>query len=85
MIKPLQDNLVLETLDKAPEETTASGIFVPGSEVDIAKQRKVIAVGPDVKGDIAVGDTVLLSNIVVKEKFEKYDVVKEDQILGVIS
>ena len=84
MIKPLQDNLLLQKMEKADEKTTVSGIFVPGSETDLSRQRKVLAVGPDVKGEIKVGDTVLLSGIVVKETFEEFDLVKQDNVLGIV-
>ncbi|MGI6701033.1 MAG: co-chaperone GroES [Christensenellales bacterium] len=65
-ITPLFDRIVVEAV-KA-QETTASGIVLPGSAQDKPQLAKVIAVGPggEVDGSkvemkVKVGDTILFS------------------------
>ena len=65
---PLGDRVVLKEL-KA-EETTKSGIVLPGQAQEKPQQAEVIAVGPgkvedgkEVKMEVAVGDQVIYSKI----------------------
>ena len=57
---PLGDRVVLKQL--VAEETTKSGIVLPGQNKEKPQQAEVIAVGPgteDVKMEVKVGDIVL--------------------------
>ena len=80
---PLGDRVVLKQL--AAEETTKSGIVLPGQEKEKPQQAEVIAVGPgteDVKMEVAVGDQIIYSKYSgteVKLEEEKYIIVREYQ------
>ena len=59
---PLGDRVVLKQL--IAEETTKSGIVLPGQEKEKPQQAEVIAVGPgteDVKMEVEVGDKIIFS------------------------
>ena len=76
------------------EETTKSGIVLPGQSKEKPQQAEVIAVGPggvvdgkEVKMEVAVGDKVIYSKYAgteVKLENEEYIVVKQGDILAVI-
>ena len=89
---PLGDRVVLKEL-KA-EETTKSGIVLPGQAQEKPQQAEVIAVGPgkvesgkEVKMEVAVGYQVIYSKYAgtnVKLEDEEYIIVKQDDILAVV-
>ena len=85
---PLGDRVVLKQL--IAEETTKSGIVLPGQEKEKPQQAEVIAVGPgteDVKMEVAVGDQIIYSKYSgteVKLDDEKFIIVKQEDILAVI-
>ena len=67
-IKPLEDRILVQTLDA--EQTTASGLVIPDTAKEKPQEGKVLAVGPgrfDEDGDkripldIKVGDVVIYS------------------------
>ena len=65
-LKPLGDRVVLKQL--VAEETTKSGIVLPGQNKEKPQQAEVVAVGPggmvegkEVKMEVAVGDAVIYS------------------------
>ena len=88
---PLGDRVVLKEL-KA-EETTKSGIVLPGQAQEKPQQAEVIAVGPggvvegkEVKMEVAVGNKVIYSKYAgteVKLDGEEYIIVKQDDILAI--
>ena len=71
-LTPLFDRVVLKQL--VAEETTKSGIVLPGQAKEKPQQAEVIAVGP---GGVVDGKEVELDN-------EKYVIVKQNDILAVI-
>ena len=85
---PLGDRVVLKQL--VAEETTKSGIVLPGQTKEKPQQAEVIAVGPgteEVKMEVAVGDQVIYSKYAgteVKLDDAEYIVVKQSDILAVI-
>ena len=85
---PLGDRVVLKQL--IAEETTKSGIVLPGQEKEKPQQAEVIAVGPgteDVKMEVEVGDKIIFSNYSgteVKLDDDKFIIVKQEDILAVI-
>ena len=89
---PLGERVVLKQLEA--EETTKSGIVLPGQAQEKPQQAEVIAVGPggvvdgkEVKMEVAVGDKVIYSKYAgteVKLENEEYIVVKQGDILAVI-
>ena len=89
---PLGDRVVLKQVEA--EETTASGIVLPGQAQEKPQQAEVVAVGPggvvdgkEVKMEVAVGDQVIYSKYAgtnVKLEDEEYIIVKQDDILAVV-
>ena len=89
---PLGDRVVLKQLEA--EQTTKSGIVLPGQEEAKPQQAEVIAVGPggvvdgkEVKMEVKTGDKVIYSKYAgteVKLEDEKFIIVKQSDILAVI-
>ncbi len=85
---PLGDRVVLKQL--VAEETTKSGIVLPGQNKEKPQQAEVIAVGPgteEVKMEVKVGDNVIYSKYAgteVKLDNEEYIIVKQNDILAII-
>ena len=89
---PLGDRVVLKQL--VAEETTKSGIVIPGQSKEKPQQAEVIAVGPggtvdgkEVKMNVSVGQKVIYSkysgtNVEVDD--EEYIIVKQDDILAIV-
>ncbi|MBP5600992.1 MAG: co-chaperone GroES [Lachnospiraceae bacterium] len=87
-LTPLNDRVVLKQL--VAEETTKSGIVIPGQNKEKPQQAEVVAVGPgteEVKMQVKVGDKVIYSKYSgteVKLDEEEYIICKQDDILAVI-
>ena len=87
-LKPLGDRVVLKQL--VAEETTKSGIVLPGQNKEKPQQAEVVAVGPGgvVDGkEVKVGDQVIYSKYSgteVKLDDEEYIIVKQSDILAII-
>ena len=89
---PLFDRVVLKQL--VAEETTKSGIVLPGQAKEKPQQAEVIAVGPggvvdgkEITMQVKVGDKVIFSKYSgtdVEVEDEKFVVVKQNDILAVI-
>ena len=89
---PLGDRVVLKQL--VAEETTKSGIVLPGQSKEKPQQAEVVAAGPggvvdgkEVKMEVKVGDSVIYSKYSgteVKLDEEEFIVVKQNDILAVI-
>ncbi|MGN0308580.1 MAG: co-chaperone GroES [Lachnospiraceae bacterium] len=89
---PLGDRVVLKQL--VAEETTKSGIVLPGQSKEKPQQAEVIAVGPggvvdgkDIKMEVKAGDQVIYSKYSgteVKLDEDEYIVVRQSDILAVI-
>ncbi len=89
---PLFDRVVLKQL--VAEETTKSGIVLPGQAKEKPQQAEVIAVGPggvvdgkEVVMQVKVGDQVIFSKYSgteVKTDDGEYIIVKQNDILAVI-
>lgn len=91
---PLGDRVVLKQLEA--EETTKSGIVLPGQNKEKPQQAEVVAVGPggvvdgkEVKMEVKVGDNVIFSKYsgtsVKLEGDEELIIVKQNDILAVIN
>ena len=91
-LSPLGDRVVLKQLEA--EETTKSGIVLPGNAQEKPQQAEVIAVGPggvvdgkEVVMQVKAGDTVIYSKYSgteVELDDEKYVIVKQSDILAVV-
>ncbi len=85
---PLGDRVVLKPL--AAEETTKSGIILPGQNKEKPQQAEVVAVGPgteEVKMEVKKGDQVIYSKYSgneVKIDDQDYIIVKQNDILAII-
>lgn len=91
-LKPLGDRVVLRQLEA--EETTKSGIVLPGQNKEKPQQAEVIAVGPGAVVDgklepmeVKVGDHVIYSRFVgneIKLDDDEVMVVSQKDILAII-
>lgn len=91
-LTPLGDRVVLKQL--VAEETTKSGIVLPGQSKEKPQQAEVVAVGPggmvdgkEVKMEVKVGDQVIYSKYAgteVKLDEDEYIIVRQNDILAVI-
>ena len=89
---PLGDKIVLRQLEA--EETTKSGIVLPGQAKEKPQEAEVIAVGPggnidgkEVQMQVKAGDKVIYSKYAgtdVKLNEEEYIIVKQSDILAVV-
>ena len=89
---PLGDRVVLKQVEA--EETTKSGIVLPGQAQENPQQAEVVAVGPggvvdgkEVKTEVAVGDKVIYSKYSgteVKMDGTEYIIVKQNDILAIV-
>ena len=90
---PLGDRVVLKAL--VAEETTKSGIVLPGQDKEKPQQAEVVAVGPggmvngnEVKMEVSVGDKVIYSKYsgteVKVDEDEEYIIVSQSDILAII-
>jgi chaperonin GroES len=89
---PLGDKVVLKQLEA--EETTKSGIVLPGNAKEKPQQAEVVAVGPggvidgkEVKMQVVAGQKVIYSKYAgteVKLDDEEFIVVKQADIVAVV-
>ena len=89
-LAPLGDRVVLNQLEA--EETTKSGIVLPGNAQEKPQQAEIIAVGPggivdgkEVEMQVAVGDKVIYSKYAgteVKLDGEEFIVVRQNDIVA---
>ena len=91
-IRPLGDKVVIKMVET--EETTKSGIVLPGTAKEKPQYAEVVAVGPggivdgkDVKMEVKVGDKVLLSKYAgteVKLDGAEYTILRQSEILAIL-
>jgi chaperonin GroES len=92
-ITPVGDRILVQHL--GDKEQVRGGILIPDSAKEKSQEAKVIAVGTGTKMkdgsrmafEVKVGDTVLIGKFAgseVKLDDQKYTLVREDDILGVI-
>ena len=85
---PLGDRVVLKQVEA--EETTKSGIVLPGQAQEKPQQAEVVAVGPgteDIKMEVTQGQKVIYSKYAgtnVKMGEEEYIIVKQSDILAIV-
>jgi chaperonin GroES len=91
-IKPLADRVVLKSLEL--EETTKSGIVLPGAAKEKPQMAEILAVGPggvvdgkEITMHVKVGDKVIYSKYAGTEvKLDKveYIIVRQNDILAIV-
>ncbi len=89
-IKPLGDRVVIKMVET--EETTKSGIVLPGSAKEKPQYAEVVSVGPggvidgkEVIMEVKVGDKVILSKYAgteVKIDGVEYTILRQNDILA---
>jgi chaperonin GroES len=93
-IRPLHDRVVVRRIEE--EETIRGGIIIPDTAKEKPQQGEVVGVGDGklledgqrAPVDVKVGDRILFgkySGSEVKIAGDEYLVVREDEILGVLS
>ena len=91
-LQPLCDRVVIKQLEA--EETTKSGIVLPGTAKEKPQQAEVVAVGPggvvdgkEIKMEVKPGDKVIYSKYAgteVKLEEEEFIIVRQSDILAVV-
>jgi len=91
-LKPLCDRVVIKQLEA--EETTKSGIVLPGTAKEKPQQAEVVAVGPggvvdgkEIKMEVKPGDKVIYSKYAgteVKLEEDEFIIVRQSDILAVV-
>ena len=91
-IKPLADRVVVKAVEM--EETTKSGLILPGSAKEKPEVAEVVAVGPggmvdgvEVKMTVKVGDRVITAKYAgteVKCGGTEYNIVRLADILAIV-
>ena len=89
---PLGDKIVLRQLEA--EETTKSGIVIPGQAKEKPQEAEVVAVGPggiidgkEITMQVAEGDKVIYSKYAgteVELEGTEYIIVKQSDILAIV-
>jgi len=93
-VRPLHDRLIIQRLDEG--EQKVGGIIIPDSAKEKLQQGKVIAGGNGkskddgkrIPLDVKAGDRILFgkySGQEIKLDGEEYIIMREDEVLGVIS
>ncbi len=91
-IKPLADRVVIKMMET--EETTKSGIVLPGSAKEKPQVAEILAVGPggmvdgkEIKMEVKCGDKVLINKYAgteVKVDGEERIIVRQSDILAIV-
>jgi len=91
-IKPLGDRVVIKSVES--EETTKSGIVLPGSAQEKPQVAEVVEVGPggnvdgkEIKMEVKKGDKVIYSKYAgteVKIDGDEYVIVRQSDILAIV-
>jgi len=91
-IKPLGDRVVIKSLES--EETTKSGIVLPGTAKEKPQMAEVLEVGPggnvdgkEIKMQVKKGDKVIYSKYAgteVKMDGSEFIIVRQSDILAVV-
>jgi len=93
-IRPLQDRILVKRLEG--EDKTKGGIIIPDSAKEKPQEGEIVAVGngkvlengTKQQLDVKVGDKILFSKYAgteVKLDGDEYTIMREDDILGIIS
>ncbi len=91
-LKPLADHVVVKSVEI--EETTKSGLILPGSAKEKPEVAEIVAVGPgglvdgkNVEMVVSVGDRVILSKYAgteVKCNGIEYTIARQSDILAIV-
>ena len=85
MIKPVGDRVVIELVEQ--EETTASGIVLPGSAQEKPQEGTIVAVGTLEDADLKENDRIIFSKFAgteVQYEGKEYLILNATDVLAVI-
>jgi chaperonin GroES len=93
-IRPLHDRVVVKRIEES--ETMQGGLYIPDSAKEKPQQGEVVAIGNGKRDDsgkvnaldVKVGDRILFgkySGSDIKLNGNEYLIMREDEILGVLS
>ncbi len=93
-LKPLHDRVLVKRIESV--ETTKGGIIIPDTAKEKPQEGEVVAAGPGKRDDegkihaleVKAGDRVLFgkySGSEVKIEGDEFVILREDEILGIIS
>jgi chaperonin GroES len=93
-VRPLYDRLVVQRIEES--ETVRNGIIIPDSAKEKPQEGKVIAAGGGKRNDdgkivpldVKEGDRILFGKYAgneIKIDGEEYLIIREDEVLGVLS
>jgi chaperonin GroES len=93
-IKPIGDRILVQYVEE--KEQVRGGVIIPDRAKEQPQEAKVIALGTGAKAkdgaaiafEVVVGDTVLIGKFAgsqVKLNDQRYTLVREDDILGIIA
>ena len=88
--RPLHNNVWVQRIEE--ETKTAGGLYIPDAAKQETQTGKVLAVGTGVRNEkgelmplaVKVGDTIFFGKYVGTKAGEKFVVLKEDDILGIV-
>jgi chaperonin GroES len=88
-LRPLGNHVWVELIEK--NEKTAGGLYIPDAAKEKAQTAKVLATGPgkNLNGNfipvqVHVGDTIFFGKFSGIQAGEKFMVLKEEDILGIV-
>lgn len=89
-LRPLHNNLLVQRIEE--EAKTSGGLFIPDSAKQETQTGKIMAVGAGLRNEkgefmplqVKVGDTVFFGKYVGTKAGDKFVVLKEEDVLGVI-
>ena len=84
-VKPLGDRVVIEPIEQ--EDMTAGGIMLPDTAKEKPQKGLVLAVGPDVEGEIKVDNRILYAKYAgteIKIDDKKVLILREEDILALV-
>ena len=84
-VKPLGDRVVIEPIEQ--EDRTAGGIVLPDTAKEKPQKGLVLAVGPDVEGEIKVDNRVLYAKYAgteIKIDDKEVLILREEDILALV-
>lgn len=92
MLKPMQDRILVKMAEA--EETTKSGLVLPGMAKEKPQMADVVEVGPggmvdgkEIKMEVKKGDRVVVqkySGTEIKYNGEEYLIIKQSDILAIV-
>ena len=89
-LRPLHNHILVELIEK--NEKTAGGLYIPDAAKEKTQTAKVIATGPGkhnqqgvlVPMQVTIGDTVFFGKFAGVQAGDRFMVLKEEDILGII-